>query len=137
MNNSGLTITVAGTGNITFGSTLSGSGGIALDGTGTLTLAAANSYNGDTAVNSGTLLLLNTSAADGSTITVNGGSLINDAGTLTNAITLAGGTLGVAGGDQTYSGTITVTASAAMPANVQLFDMLAPSTDRTVNFSGR
>ena len=136
VNNGGLLLTMAGAGTTTIGGVLSGSGGLTVSGTGTLTLTAANSYSGGTTINAGTLLLKNTAAADGSAITVNGGNLINNAGTLANAITLAGGTLGVAGGDQTYSGTITVTASADMPANVQLFDMLAPSTDRTVNFTG-
>ena len=85
--------------------------GLAMGGTGTLILGGTNTYTGDTAANSGTLLVngtvANTASANGGTlggtgtinglVTVNSGTLTGGAGGISGALNLANG-LTVSGG---------------------------------------
>ncbi len=64
----------------TYGSVISGSGGLVKSGAGNLTLTSAQTYNGDTVINGGTLQV-NVGSAPG-TLTGSGSITINNGGTL-------------------------------------------------------
>lgn len=66
-----LTITTLGSGTVNFSGVVNGDFGLTKSGSGTLNLSAGNTYNGDTTVNLGTLLVNNTSGSGTSTGTVN------------------------------------------------------------------
>jgi autotransporter-associated beta strand protein len=95
--------------NVTFASALTSSGGsLSKIGTGTLTLSAANTYNGGTAVNGGTLLLSggnNRLATDGS-VSVSSGAVLNLGG---NSQTVSG--LNGTGSVTNSAGNLTVSAN--------------------------
>ncbi|MEO6477601.1 autotransporter-associated beta strand repeat-containing protein [Luteolibacter sp.] len=99
-------ITTVGSSTLTIASTsggITGSGGLTKSGAGTLTLSAASTYSGGTTVNAGTLVIGSSSTPTSGTVT---------SGPVgTGAITLAGGTLGMAGGNFTVANNINVTAS--------------------------
>ena len=127
---------------VTFGGTISGTGGIAQIGTGALTLSAVNSYTGTTVVNAGSTLVLASGAsiAASSDVTDNGvldisavsaprlaslggtGSVLLGAQSLTltnGADTFAGvisgtGGLAVTGGSQIVSGVNSYTGATAI-----------------------
>ena len=77
---------------VTQGSTFSsngitGTGNLTKNGTGTLVLNAANTYNGSTTLNAGTLVINNNGAIGNGTLIINGGTIDNTSGsakTLTN-----------------------------------------------------
>ncbi len=73
---------------------LSGSGALTKRGAGTLTLSGSNSYSGGTIINSGTLVAGDNHAVGTGEVTVNAGTfLIQNDVSVTNQVTLAGGTL--------------------------------------------
>ncbi len=74
---------------VEFNGLISGTGGVAQNGSGTVILNSANTYSGPTAVNAGTLLVVNTSGSG----TGSGAVTVNNTGTL--------------GGTGTVSGTVT------------------------------
>jgi fibronectin-binding autotransporter adhesin len=89
--------------NTTFGSEISGTGAVTKAGTGTLTLSAANSYQGGTTINAGTISIsANNNLGDAAgTLTFGGGTLQTTADiTMSRATTLnaGGGTFNVASG---------------------------------------
>ena len=55
--NTGQTLTIAQTGNTTYGGSITGAGALTKNGSGALTLSGTNSYLGNTTINSGNLLL--------------------------------------------------------------------------------
>jgi autotransporter-associated beta strand protein len=59
---------------------IGGSGSLVQSGTGNLTLSSANTYSGGTTLNSGTLVLNNSTAIGTGALTINGGSLNNTSG---------------------------------------------------------
>lgn len=98
INNSSGTYAISGSGMI------AGTGSVTKTGTGTATISTANAYTGGTIINNGTLKVgsanalgatgvFNTSAAPGGTTVNTGGSLDLDGLSLTEPITLNGGTL--------------------------------------------
>ncbi len=96
----------------TFGTKISGIGGLTLTGGGTLTLSGANDYTGATTVSDGTLLVTG-SLASGSAVTVASGETLGGTGTVSGTVAANGvispgttgyGTLTV-GNSLTFSGT--------------------------------
>lgn len=81
-------------GNATVSAIISGSGALTQSGSGTVTLTGNNTYGGGTIINSGTLLVNNSSGSVGAgTVTVNGGQL-GGGGTINGAVVInSGGTL--------------------------------------------
>ena len=115
--NSGLTAALSGTVS-GVGVFVAGGGVNAVSGvTGTLTLLSANAYTGGTTINSGTLLVNNTSGS----------------GTGTGSVTLAG-TASTLGGTGTISGGVTVNANTTLMAG--LGAGVATLTTGNVTFNG-
>ena len=86
------TLTIANDGPLNLGGVISGNSGLVINSVqafDTLTLNGANTYTGDTTVNTGTLLI-NGSTATGSDVTVNGGT-IGGSGTIGGNITVNAG----------------------------------------------
>jgi len=90
-------ITVSGTGTLSFnrsnaynfGKVISGTGKVSQDGSGTTTLTGANTYSGGTTVNAGTLAIgANGALPSAGTVTVNSGGALN-LGTFTQSLTAA------------------------------------------------
>ena len=119
-------LTVAGAGNVSFGSTsvISGAGGLTTAGSGTVTLAGNNAaYTGPTTVNAGTLIVQHNSAlgTTGSGTTVVGGATLQVQGvTFSEPLTLAGdgsasqGALMHVSGNSTLSGNLTLNATSTI-----------------------
>ncbi|MBE7244260.1 MAG: autotransporter-associated beta strand repeat-containing protein [Actinomycetospora chiangmaiensis] len=74
---------------VTFAGTISGTGTLQKLGAGVLTLSAANSYDGATAVDAGTLLVTGSPTGAG-TITVAAGAAFGGTGTVAGAVTVTG-----------------------------------------------
>ncbi|UHC20226.1 autotransporter-associated beta strand repeat-containing protein (plasmid) [Methylobacterium currus] len=105
--------------NLTYGDVISGSGSLVKTGAGTLTLTGTNTYTGLTTVKAGRLDV--TGSADhlgdpaGAIVVESAGVLRLGMGqTMAKPMTLAGGTVSVAGGNNTYSGAITLTADSTI-----------------------
>ncbi len=97
------TLTVNGTGDTLISASISGGMGsdFIKDGTGTLTLTALNTYDGDTIVNGGTLLVNGSYTGMGDT-TVNSGGTLGGTGIITGTVTVnAGGTIAPGNGGNT------------------------------------
>jgi autotransporter-associated beta strand protein len=117
----GAALTVNGTGDTLISGILAGGGASSLtkDGTGTLTLTSANTYDGDTTVNNGTLLVNNTvgSGTGMGDVIVNTGGTLGGTGIISGAVTVnAGGNLSPGnGGNNTetlqISGALTMAAT--------------------------
>ena len=138
---SGSTLTVSGA--------LQGEAALIKAGSGRVVIssAAAASFNpggmGTVAVNGGSFEITNVGALGTATIgnaagvQINSGGLFyyNNAtsGTVTNPITINGGSLAVAGNNQTYSGTVTITGSGSTILGT---DALVPATARNVTLTG-
>ena len=96
-------LTVNGTGDTLISAVITGGMGsdFIKDGTGTLTLTALNTYDGDTIVNGGTLLV-NGSITGMGDATVNSGGTLGGTGTIIGVVTVnAGGTLAPGNGGNT------------------------------------
>jgi len=127
---------------------ISGTGSLSQSGSGTTILSAANTYSGNTTVSAGTLSIGNSSALGTGAVTLSGGSLGVAAGggwTLTNAVTLsANSTADTGGGNLTLGGTISGTGSLNKGNNnntLTLSGTYAATGDLytaqgTINFSG-
>ena len=92
----------------TYAGSLSGAGSIVKTGVGSLSLTGANTYAGSTTISNGTLVLGNASALSSGAVTVAAGVLDLNSQSLTNAITLSGGT--VTNGTISTSAAFTATA---------------------------
>ena len=105
---------------VTFGTGLSGSGGVTKLGAGTLTFSVANSYMGGTTVSGGTLALSGSGnlGANSNAVTVSGGTLdlgtftiIQNAGVHLTGGTIQNGTLASSAGFDLQSGTVSAVLS--------------------------
>ena len=136
--------------NGTVNAVLAGGSGVGLeknridgDNPGTVLLTAANTYGGQTTVNAGTLRIKNenalgTPASGGATnTTVNSGGTLELAGGLrtpsTETLTLNGGTLKNAAGDNTWNGAITLGAASAIDSAVSGATLTLSSTASITN----
>ena len=93
VNESSGTLSIAGAGNVTINSGISGSGGLVISqtGTGTVSLNGASTYSGPTAINSGTVNLgSNTPLGSNSSVTVASGATVALQGVVTPAVGLLG-----------------------------------------------
>jgi len=77
----------------TIAAVLAGSDSLAMNGAGTLNLTGVNTYTGGSAVNTGTVVVYNTSSLGTGTVTMNGGTLDLGQVTLPNSFSLTGGTV--------------------------------------------
>jgi autotransporter-associated beta strand protein len=105
-----LTVNSVANANVTFGSTISGSGGLTKNGAGTATFAgtAPNTYAGTTTVNAGTLVLAVAAgipAIGGGSVVINASGTLAGAG-LIDANVSNGGTIVVGGPG--FTGTLTI-----------------------------
>ncbi len=94
---------------VTFANAVNGAGSVTQAGTNTLTLSGNSSYAGGLNANIGVVRLAGTGQGSG-TVNVNPGGIVVAGASTTNAISLAGGTLG-AGANVTHSGDVTAQAS--------------------------
>ncbi|MCX8090150.1 MAG: autotransporter-associated beta strand repeat-containing protein [Verrucomicrobiae bacterium] len=112
------TIDVAAGKALTVSGVVSGRGWLTKTGSGSLVLTGASgSYQGDTLVNAGTLLVNNTYAAAHTFLTVNSGATLGGTGTVGSHTTVQnGGTLapGASPGTLTFSGALTLASSAVL-----------------------
>ncbi len=125
--------TAAGTIGVVGSGTILTYGGIVADATATgvlnktgigeLDLSAANTFSGGLNINAGMARLTNVTAAGTGTITVNPGGVLHYDAAVTNAITLAGGTMEPLAA-QTLSGGLTVTA----PSTIYTYDNFISGT---------
>lgn len=100
---------------VSFGGTISGTGGVTQAGSGVLTLTGVNSYTGTTTINTSTTLVLGSSASIAASNVVDNGSFDVSASTTPRITSLAGNglvnlgaqTLQLTGASGTFSGTIT------------------------------
>ncbi|MFN3989403.1 MAG: autotransporter-associated beta strand repeat-containing protein [Erythrobacter sp.] len=113
---------------LTVGNLISGTGSLTKQGAGALTLSGANTYTGNTALNTGRLIIGSNTALGTGTLTTQAGTTLQlgiatspgvSAGpiTLANAISLQGNTdvnlVGTTGGVNTFTGVYTSTGTAA------------------------
>jgi autotransporter-associated beta strand protein len=89
-------------GSIFSSAAISGTGNISQDGTGTLVLNAANTYNGTTLLNAGTLAINNNTAIGSGILRINGGTIDNTSG---SAISLSNNNAQIWNGDFSFAGT--------------------------------
>ncbi len=148
-----------GAGGLTFGAAISETGGarsLSKTGTGRLVLSAANTFTGGATVTAGVLEVTNNGALGSGAAVINGGTLevnlagaaltasslaVNSGGqlalknvTMSNAVTLNGGTLATRTGDLgTFAGAVNVTA----PSFANLRSYTTPANDQSITISGK
>jgi fibronectin-binding autotransporter adhesin len=133
----------ANTGNITIGGAISGAGGLTKNGSNKVTLTAANTYTGDTTINTGTLQIgdgsTSGSLSSSSAITNNADLVFNRSNDLTVSNTIGGtgnltqngsGTLTLSGSSN-YTGTTTISAG-----TIQIDHANALGSGGNITFSG-
>jgi autotransporter-associated beta strand protein len=117
---------------------IAGANGVTVSGTGTVNLNGANSYTGNTVLNSGTLALGNAGALGSSaaivlgggtldvsalgSVTLNSGQSLRGSGTVNGSVTAASGSTLVPGGIGT-AGTLTVTNNLTLNGQTMTFDL--------------
>ncbi len=119
---SGERLTINQAGNTSYSGLIRGAtaAGLSKDGTGTLTLGGANTYGGTTLVNAGALVITHSSAlglaTDGNGTSVASGATLRLSGNnlaVADALSLSG-TLANTGGNNEYSGALTLTGTGAL-----------------------
>jgi autotransporter-associated beta strand protein/T5SS/PEP-CTERM-associated repeat protein len=122
---SNYTLTTSAAANLTFSGSINGSGGLTKEGSGMLTLTGANTYNGTTVINAGTIQIGSggaTGSLSASSTIINNGTLVfNRSNTVTQGTDFADGISGtgnvvqsgsgllILSGNNTYTGTTTLT----------------------------
>jgi autotransporter-associated beta strand protein len=124
-------LTVLGSGNITIGGVISGSGSLTKAGTGTMTLSNANTYGGSTTVNAGTLLV---TGSISSSLTVNSPAVVGGTGPV-GPITAASGTVTPGNGIGILSGS-TADFSSGGTLRIQVQDYSAGTSFDRLDLTG-
>ena len=122
---------------VSFGTGLSGQGGLTKAGLGTLTLTATNTYSGPTQVNAGTLRV--TGSLGGGTVTVGGASAsgsptLSGSGSIPGPVTIASGNGGTAG-HLAPSGMAGTTTNMNLSGGLTLADGASPGTGAVLDFN--
>jgi autotransporter-associated beta strand protein len=118
----GTVLTITGSG--TYTGQITGTGSLVKTTGGTLTLGGFNSdYSGGTAINGGALQVTNIGALGTGGVTVNPGGALSIGAGISNPITLAGGTIGVAAA-ASVPAPLTVTA----PSTITVFNPVSGAT---------
>jgi autotransporter-associated beta strand protein len=116
---------------------LAGSGTLIKTGTGRLSLGSDYSaFTGSTVIQGGIVSVTNGTGLGGraeQTITVNPGTVLIGTGTMGNNIISNGGLLGTSGGDQTFTGTVTLNGS----NRIVLADFDSVGTSRNMTMTNR
>jgi autotransporter-associated beta strand protein len=117
----------------TFAKVISGSGSVVKNGANTLTLTGANSYDGGTAVNAGTLLVSAPGSLGGSGgVTVMGGATLGGNGSIDGAVAVAAG--GTLVGNGTMNGAVNLAAGAVLaPGGTNAIGALTLANSLTLN----
>ena len=121
---SGQNLTLAGAGNGYISQLITGSGNIVMNGTGTWTLdSATNTYSGNTAVNSGTLLVNANNSGSSSAYTVASSATLGGSGTIGGNVTFSSGANALfnSGSTLAVSGSLTLNANTVklnLPSNL-------------------
>ncbi|MBZ9822831.1 autotransporter-associated beta strand repeat-containing protein [Mesorhizobium sp. CA4] len=105
---------------ITFGGVISGTGGLNQIGTGTTILTAANSYGGQTNVNSGTLLVNGNQAGATGLTAVAGGATLGGTGIIGGDVTMADGSTLSPGGSGNSAGALTINGNLTLSGGTSL-----------------
>jgi autotransporter-associated beta strand protein len=125
---------------LTHSNVISGTGIVSQDGNGTTTLSAANSYQGATNVNAGTLRITNASSlgtTDAGTTVASGATLeIGGALTVAEGVTLGGGTLATStgSGEVFLTGELTLSSDSLISVGTDSADEL--NLDGTISGAG-
>ena len=135
----GGTLTLNATGNVTqaAGTTIQGTTALVKQGAGILTLSEANTYSGNTTISSGTLQVSGSGVAGTGTIAVGANTLdIINSATVTNAVTINGGTIANSAGSGTKStGVITLGGNSTLNSAGTGLTVSSVITDGASSFS--
>lgn len=117
---------------IDFGGAISGSGTLVQFGDGAVTLTGANSYTGETRVESGALFVNGNQSAATGAVTVADGAILGGSGIIGGSVTLASGATLMPGGADEAVGTLTILGNYASSGATLDIDIAPTGADQLV-----